>query len=560
MFLSLLLYLFFSPTAYGVQCKQILEVRSEGAELSGLNLLEQLEEFVSTFSTEGLRDIKATKKEVMGFKKRGGSFEALKILNQGRMLTVRMAFWLTLESRLFEASSSSMENAETIRRAEAVYDSFSGNFLGAEISKVITVAKSNKTPYKARERLATELKRYSRFFSGLQGKEVDLLTERAVLELFGVKKRFELVGRREYLEVQNRELHARIHPFLENVNLRNGADVLEELSEYFLGIKRPKLSGEDSGFFKKGPSGAEVRTLVQALHLEPNIEKQHMDELDRVTNSFGGRSGWQRAEHLGYTLILFKAFEESFGERYRAVLHYRDYLRSQSFLSVKIKIQQAEYARLIVEAQIEGYINKSEELNARVERVIGSTHRRAERYSEHAEAYKRIREGAEALEVRDFDENLEKVEREISKLEIELDEVTEEVLRKIRNENIEDFEDLNHRWRRLLPNKAYSLEGADYSSVSFSAEVLSFFEKDQLTGSRYLTALSKSYVALKNASGLRSIPKIHQDFRDIKVLQKGKIRIIGRLVGKRIYFFRIYNQDRRYNHVDVRSWINAFSK
>ncbi len=121
------------------------------------------------------------------------------------------------------------------------------------------------------------------------------------------------------------------------------------------------------------------------------------------------------------------------------------------------------------------------------------------------------------------------------------------------------FSQLNFQWDLLVPFKAYKVTGLDYESVVFTSDVVDFFQKNLERGSYFLAAFSKGYVAHQNSSGLRKINAIHPEFRDIKLLKHGgKVRIVGRLVGRTIYFFMIYDQDRAYDMVEMQRAIQKF--
>ncbi len=126
--------------------------------------------------------------------------------------------------------------------------------------------------------------------------------------------------------------------------------------------------------------------------------------------------------------------------------------------------------------------------------------------------------------------------------------------------DIEFFTQLNFQWELLLPQKAYKVKGLDYDSVVFNENVIEFFAKNLERGSYFLAAFSKGYVPNQNSSGLRRIPAIHSDFRDIKLLKHGgKVRVVGRLVGRTIHFFSIYDQDHPYVYDEIHRMIQRFT-
>lgn len=128
------------------------------------------------------------------------------------------------------------------------------------------------------------------------------------------------------------------------------------------------------------------------------------------------------------------------------------------------------------------------------------------------------------------------------------------------NETIVDFEGLNFSWERLVPHRSYRFGSinADYTEVMFNKDVVDYFAHDPSLGSRFLAALSKSYVSNLGSSGLRRL-NIHPQFRDIKIVGgKGKKRIIGALVGERIHFFKVYDSEKTYDYEQIKKWVNQY--
>lgn len=149
---------------------------------------------------------------------------------------------------------------------------------------------------------------------------------------------------------------------------------------------------------------------------------------------------------------------------------------------------------------------------------------------------------------------------ELERIHFNFEKVTRDISRLKEQSEIHTFAELGLQWELLLPQKVYALAGYDYSSVIFSKEVIDFFHKNPERGSYFLAALSKGYVSMQNASGLRRLANIHPQMRDIKVLKHGgKVRIVGRLIGKTLHFFHIYDDDRPYDDPEIRRVIQRFT-
>src|SRR5690606_38057217 len=121
-------------------------------------------------------------------------------------------------------------------------------------------------------------------------------------------------------------------------------------------------------------------------------------------------------------------------------------------------------------------------------------------------------------EIQDFQKDLTDIANQLKEINLQKDILTEKILETVSKDSITNFDDLNFRWDRLTADKVYELKGLDYTAVVFTKDVVNAFEHNLLTGSRFLAALSKSYVSIKNASGLRKLSGIHEGFRDIKVI------------------------------------------
>lgn len=541
--------------SYSLQCSSFLKtsiIKSEGVEL-----LESFEAALKDFTPE---DYSVEREEVQRFGRRESPLKALQLVAKEN--SIRMTLWLVLEERIF--NSPHMESPEMVKRVERAYNDFMDLGIKNEenLSRLLRDMKA-KNKYVNTKAIILILKNYSKIFSAILGRDVDFMLEEGLLEYFGVEKRFELKSRYQDLSIRNRVLFARINGSLESAT-RHGVLIREELSRYFFGERVLTVYMYDFGFLRQNVSKAETIELIEKLRLPKDEERQFLEDVEEVSDTYSAEDNILIGKST-YVLILVKASESIFGKVDLAPPESaiketagQDKI-SITYRALKNRIIQAEYSRVIVEERMAEYINNSEATNERINSM-------KLRFQELAEMHSPIKSlvdeqivKLEFLKISDFDVELDRIAAKLNEIEVSLDELTESTLKAVRNVDITQFWQLNDRWQRLIADKRYVLAGIDYTGVIFSKDVVDYFQKNPALGARYLAVLSKSYVAVKKASGLRRLPSIHPDFRDIKSIRsQGKLRIVGRLVGDTIHFFHIYDSEKGYNTVAMRRIVENF--
>ena len=548
----------FNSEVYGVTCSNFLESSYVNSE--GLNLAVKFERAVERFSPDNEN---ITKEEIQAFGKSSSSLKSLQTLAKQGLLG--RSLWLVMEELIF--NSIDMEQTETVQRIERAYNQYVElEISGAHEMITYLLWMKPKNAYVNKKKIIHVLKNYSLLFSDILGRDVDLTTEADLLKYFGVSKRHELRDRHSDLENKNRNLFARIQDSL-NLSEKTGSVIRDELSTYFLGQKKHTVYDYDFGFLKQSVSKDETLSLLEKLRLPQAELDLFVRDVYAVAQTYeNGSTQDDYVSRSAYLLILAKASESVFGkvnlvptnQRMDAVVARREHI-SKVYRSLKTKIIQSEFSRTIVEERMSNYIEKTEIVNKRIEDLESVFLELKEMSASNHKVVDEHLESLEALKVLDFDVDLTQISLELNGLELKLDALMESVLKAIRNEDITEFKRLNNRWQRLIAGKRYNLAGIDYKGVVFSKNVIDHFQKNLVLGGRYLTALSKSYVPIKKASGLRRLPTIHSDFRDIKSIRaQGKIRIVGKLIGDTIYFFHVHDSEKPYETKAIAKIIDGF--
>ncbi len=433
------------------------------------------------------------------------------------------------------------------------------------IKQSILESRSKKKAYAAKIELIKALKVYSAFLTDLTGKEINLLRQDHFLEFFGLSKRNEIAHflqtlDREFSDIINRQRRSN------NVEPVETRHLFYRLIEYFFGEgNRQIFNKNDLGVVSRIADSAEAIRLIKALRLPEKDEALFLSEIAEIADQVAGNNSTKMAvQHLMNALVVIKASEAVFGKSDSVYIPFlkNNQFEPKSYLSIRSMIEHSEHVRVVTEAKIANYLDKTDSHNARIADMDASLTRISERSTSDIE--KRVtalRTELRELEIKDFDRNLDRRSQALLLLEIKLDQLREDVAKRTRRESISDFFELNNRWQRLIPEKAYLLDGTDYKAVTFSDDVIAFFDNNPLLGARYLATLGKNrYVAVKKQSGLRRLPSIHPDFRDIKVIRShGKIRIIGRLVDDTLHFFHVYNSDKPYDNKSIERIVEQFS-
>lgn len=201
-------------------------------------------------------------------------------------------------------------------------------------------------------------------------------------------------------------------------------------------------------------------------------------------------------------------------------------------------------------------ITEEVEFALRIRQKLGADHQLDDKISG-------ILDKAQSLKIMDLEleSEAEANWNHVHNLHFELNQIIESILADHQKQSIVDFRELNFRWSRVLEDHAYKIEGLDFDEVIFGKETLDFFVRDtERLGDRFLSALEKGYVRQKGETGIRKAPDIHRDFRYLKVKKShGKVRILGKIVGRKLYLFSIFNKDENFDQDKIRHLMNHFN-
>lgn len=510
-------------------------------------------------AAESMEAVKVTKEDFQFFSSREGSFRSLKFLFNNRRLTEAFQLWLTLEPHVF--SSKRMETPEMVLEVEGLYEAYLSLFRKDQpLTYFMKMSRSKRKERTAKIEVIRILKVVSQFFSSFHGRKVDLLKQSDLLSLFEVERPQDLREKVNELREINKALNSRIRNFLVQPDF-SPHDTRRKIFQSFFGeeVINLSLASEEASFFSRNAHFSEVKELLDLLRLEPQRNQHYQAKMEKIRGYF-----FKEKEAQLNILILFQAYVEVYGEipGFTGMEIRKRYDLRTPYMLLRNQIRDAEYARLATEELYSDYLNKAEELNERL-RVVREVLSRKESLSLSHKEMERVESVRKVLPdkaVRDFGEDIQGLERAIEQAEVGLDLLREEGLRERRIQEIEDFEELNNRWQRLIPNKAYSVNGIDYSKVVFTKNVIDHFNTDPMMGSRYLSALSKLiYVSVDKSSGLRALKGIHPQFRDIKIIGgKGKQRIMGKLIEGTIYFFAVYSSAKPYENKRIAQLVDHF--
>ena len=216
----------------------------------------------------------------------------------------------------------------------------------------------------------------------------------------------------------------------------------------------------------------------------------------------------------------------------------------------------------ITEQRLEENLNNALQLNSQIDALQAdiqtalTAHSRLEEEMGFENRINEISSEAMSLRANDISTDMTTAESSVtlSRLHFELNHIIEKILKTSANEAIRSFSELNFSWQRVLPDHSYEIEGRDFDKVVFSDDVVKFFEKDgSRAGDRFLAAIAKGYVGLRNESGIRVAPDIHKDFRYLKIMKAhGKVRLLGKVEGRTLYFFDVFNRDENFDQVKIR--------
>lgn len=479
-------------------------------------------------------------------------YSVLKTLYQ----EAREPFWYTMQSRAVgDAQAMTSESVAKLFRG------YKGFTVLAETDDMRELVKAAKKSRAAREKVIVQLKKMAYVAEKVMGEPFDFTDADSIVRFFDVGDRKDLrAAAKERLDF-NESLYQQTKSMIPNRETSQNnsySTIASDLATDLYESQKIRRDRTLRPILPRIGQPENISGLIKKLNLPAGAEEKYLQRLSVIAAQPATAN---REKEFFSVMLLMRAFLDVFDEipSFTRKVPAQRTIGEQEYLYVQSKINAYERSRIIIEERFAEYINKTDQLNAR---LISAKAELARLSQVHPGFAGEISEVASALpqkEVQDFDKDLDAIERVIRQAETGLDGVKEKIFKSVRNENINDFYDLNSRWQRLLPGKKYETAGVDYSHVTFSRDVIEHFKDDPLLGSRFLAALSKTYVAVKNASGLRRLPNIHADFRDIKLIKgHGKKRIIGRRVGDTIHFFTVYDSDRPYQDVPIRRLIENF--
>jgi hypothetical protein len=388
----------------------------------------------------------------------------------------------------------------------------------------------------------------------------------------GISEQWKNLNKRYY---ENFKL---MDPHEQRSAVKNDSDlIIVQARELFRTEEYPKLMGKlGLGVFVVRKPSVEffelLSTWVKQLHFAEEIAQRHLANLRFILqNPTIHNSKMPQKEKLRLHMSLLRYFNKyilaqrlptSFSEKELLT----DTLAEFNRIQLVIREFDAFYKRqeILLEEALVGI----ETLNAQIaslEQRLQWAHQESQSVSPEMatrwqERFDRARERLARLHTEELSHQAWLDHQQIFEREyFTTENLLQEWSRQKQREDIEFFNQLDFQWDLLIAQKPYKLSGLDYDAVVFGAEVIAYFQRNLERGSFFLTALSKGYVAHKNSSGLRKINAIHPDFRDIKLLKHGgKVRLVGRLIGRTIHFFYVYDDDRAYDDGEMYRLIQRY--
>lgn len=512
--------------------------------LEGVELLNVFEKAV--LETISLQVEKPSLDVIKKFKSPSKLMTVLKRFSSYPYGTVEFILWTAIEKKIFNKPEN--ENLEFVKRTETIFNTYIDTFNKVNIHELYyVIVKGKLGMVEAKTQVAQQLKKFEFLFSQVLGEKLNLFDESGWLKLFEISDMSQLSLRLQENSNINRELNSRIKEILNTKPSANSS--YNKLILEFFGPDGTGFKNDGRGFLARNVNRNLVEDLIKELRLGTALEAQYLNQVELMSQM---QTTSPHRIGLGYTLILFKAYLEQHPHipGFTNVEFANRYFSPQQFLYIQGSLNHQRMIRTLEDEKYSSYINLSDALNSKHKELEDKISDLKARYPKHeTEILKLEKQLKEVPEIQDFKADLNIISEKLNQIEIQRDLLTEKILESVSKDNIKRFEDLNSRWERITPNKTYSLKGVDYDAVLFTKDVVAHFEHNGLTGARFLAALSKSYVAIKNASGLRKLSGIHDEFRDIKLIRHGsKIRLVGRMVGKTIHFFYVYEADRPYDN------------
>lgn len=500
---------------------------------------------LSPITTEDLKALKVPSKLMTILKKMPQHYVSPDLLT-----------WWALEHHIFSAPTDATPEVvsefglPTFRRFEAIFASgpdFSAQYKEAHRGQI-----------QAKKHLIADLKRLNLIVSTFFGQPIDLMTESGWVKLLDIQDLAQLGNQIEFLRKKDRELSLQISKFL--VDLSSYQGLSRFYHNYFFEDGRRRMASDAEPLVEK-LLFSDIKNLISELGFAADKQHALFEQVDILVES-------SREQPLNTRALAILIFYKAYLERFESIPMLTDkpvgerFITARQFLQAKQLTHQYHLMSAFLDAQFEEYVQESEQLNQRIKSL---KQRFADLQSSFSLPLNQSESLATALseieEVHELDQNLSDQQKTVRALELQLDELIESVISQMEKERLKSLSDLNFRGHRLIADKAYSLNGIDYESVVFTADVVKFLISQPTEGARFLGALTKGYVAVKKTSGLRRLPNIHDDFRDIKVINSnyGKVRLVGKRVGSTIYFFYVYQSEKPYDSKLMRTKVENFN-
>jgi uncharacterized protein (UPF0335 family) len=551
----------FELLAIDKNCSSILnELISTNEKLEGIDLLNSLEKAVVKLQKyESPEDV--SKEEISLLKPNGQLLKTLNIIKKEKH-SFDFSLWLALEEKIF--NHVDMEIAEVVGRTEQAFYQYSKDplFVSFNLTQSLkSIKKNSPISQKEKKSIILALKKLSQLYSDIYNTKLDFTNPDDLLTFFSVSNKNELRTRLTSLSNTNLLLAKRISSFVKGQNITPARTIRRDLNDFFYNDKNFQLQFNDQVHDYLSRNLTQLRSIDLIEKMKLSVKETQMIK-DDIKTVFDEKYNNPISNKVTALLIVYKAFIDNFGYMpnftNKKVLDRK--IDVKQILYIENKLHHKEYVENILEAQLSNYIDTTDRIDARIKELSDSISNFKKHYGTNEVESAEMLDTIEGFRIQEFDQDLDTIEKKLSMISFNLDELIENALKTVRNENILHFHELNLRWRRLLPGKKYKIKGSDYSYVTFSKNITSYFTHDEKKGSRFLAVLAKSYVPVKASSGLRRIPDLHKDFRDIKLISSGgKIRLVGRIVNDTIHFFHIHDTTDAYRSSDIKKIIENFS-
>lgn len=302
---------------------------------------------------------------------------------------------------------------------------------------------------------------------------------------------------------------------------------------------------------------SQVESLIQKLHLSKERSKYYLELVEESDSTFNFNRADVQTNRMNKQLerlnIYIQAFVEKFPSEASTPVPKR--MTSVWFLNAVKKTEQFQRIYDITELRLDENLAAAESLNEQLALLLADvdaalvTETRLKLSDENLKnEIVQIQTDAKALLVKDLTtEDLSMRFNELHWLQYHLSETVEKLVSNVEAGTIQEYSELNFKWSRVVEGKSYDIKGRDYDHVVFEKGVIAFFKHELALGDRALAALQKSYVGAHGQSGLRAVTEIHKDLRYIKFAKGRKVRVIGKLIGRTIYFFEMYTRDENFD-------------